>query len=158
MDCPHCGGWVGTGGPKPLAHAVFDDPMRRIVVDGEARRLTPGEWKILTELRQRFRRFVPLDHLAQVSCWDPAEGGNVPAVRIRVCFIRRKLAGTPFAIATGWGTGYGLFPADHVLVESQAGLHEEDRKLYTGTDSGAGRLRGRRRMARRPRLARGHRH
>ena len=41
----------------------------------------------------------------------------MPSVRIRMISIRRQLADTPFAIATAWGAGYGLFPADQVICE-----------------------------------------
>jgi len=91
MDCPHCGGFVDTRGAKPLQHPCFDDATRRIVVDGAGRRLVPGEWRILSALRERFRRFVPSGFLAQISARDPLDGGNENSVRVRINLIRPQL-------------------------------------------------------------------
>ena len=71
---------------------------------------------LLRLLRERFGRFVPADFLAQETAWDSAEGGSNNSLRVRISFVRRKLAGTPFAIGGAYGTGYGLFPAADVAV------------------------------------------
>ena len=117
MDCPHCGGFVDTRGAKPLQHPCFDDATRRILVGGAGRRLEPGEWRILSALRERFRRFVPPGFLAQISARDPLDGGSVDSACVRIGSIRRQLDGSPFAIANSWDVGYGLFPADEVIVD-----------------------------------------
>jgi hypothetical protein len=56
--------------------------------------------------------------LSRLISWPKrrAEGGSNNSLRVRISFVRRKLAGTPFAIAGAYGTGYGLFPAADVAV------------------------------------------
>jgi hypothetical protein len=119
MDCPHCGGRVDRAAPL-LLDPAFDDDLRCLVIDGQRRRVTPMRWRILTLLRQRFRRLVPLGFLAQASAGNPADGGNIDVARVQVCFLRRTLAGSPFAIATVYGDGYGLFRAGEVEVAAKS--------------------------------------
>ena len=110
MDCPHCGGPIDSGAPKPLEHPCFEDGWHAIIVGDEVRAVPVQQWQVLLLLRQRFRRFVPQGYLAQWSARDPEDGGNIGAVKIHVMRLRRLLAGSPFAIATQYGYGYGLFP------------------------------------------------
>jgi hypothetical protein len=62
---------------------------------------------------------VPLGFLAQATAGNPADGGSICATRLQVCFLRRTLAGSPFAIVTSYGGGYGLFRADEIEVEAR---------------------------------------
>jgi hypothetical protein len=117
MDCPHCGGVIDPGGAKPLADSTFDDRLRCLVVDGQRRRVTPAEWRLLSALRERFRRWVPVDFLCQATACDARNGGSDVSLRVRILYLRRQLDGTPFAIASGYAIGYGLFPAAEVWVE-----------------------------------------
>jgi hypothetical protein len=116
MDCPHCGGRIDPGALKPLQHPVFDDDLRCIVVDGERRHLLPAQWRLLLALRERYRRFVPLDFLAVHCARIPSEGGNIKSAAVHLVAVRRKLSGTPFAIAGRFGEGCGLFPAAETEV------------------------------------------
>jgi len=130
MDCPHCGGWIGAGAPQPLDHPCFEDATLSVVVDGERRRLQAGEWRLLGALRERFGRFVPRDFLAPLCAWNPSDGGSDNSLKVRISSLRRRIDGIPFAIATEYGVGYGLFPADQVIAEAHAGWHEIDIKRY----------------------------
>ena len=118
MECPHCGGVIDTAA-KPLVHTAFDDSLHCMVVDGIRRRCTAGEWRLLRVLRERFQRLVPVDFLAQASARDPADGGSTNSVRVQLYYLRRRLDGTPFAIAGSHATGFGLFPAHQVEVTTR---------------------------------------
>jgi hypothetical protein len=112
--CPHCGGSLRHQA-EPLRAPCFDDERRAVMVAGEPpRHVSRGEWAMLTAMRQRYRRWISADHLAPLSCWRAEEGGSVPAVRVRIACLRRILVGTPFAIATEYGVGYGLFPRSEI--------------------------------------------
>jgi len=98
-----------------INHPCFDDATHQICVRGKRRRYVPNaEWNLLTLLRERFGRFVPPGFLAQETAFDPADGGSINALRVRVASLRRQLAGSPFAIATAHAVGYGLFPLQNV--------------------------------------------
>ena len=118
MECPHCGGVIGSG-PEPLAHPVFDDRLQCLVVDDVRRRVPGYQWRLLRLLRERFGRFVETGFLAQHASSRPADGGDINSMKVQLCRLRRVLDGSPFAIATSHGIGYGLFPADQVEIESQ---------------------------------------
>ena len=112
MECPHCGGVIDGGAPKPIEHPIFDD-ARRVIVNGEwCWKPSPSEWRVLLALRERFRRWVDLDFLAVVASKSPLSGGSTEATKIRVMHLRRALDGTPFAIVTSRAVGYGLFLAE----------------------------------------------
>jgi hypothetical protein len=113
MDCPHCGGPI-TGRLSRLEHACFDDRWHAIVVGDDVRILTVSQWRLLQLLRERFRRFVPLEFLAQWSAPHPREGGDPITLRLMVMRVRVLLKGSPFAIANEYGHGYGLFPLAEV--------------------------------------------
>jgi hypothetical protein len=116
MECPHCGGLIDAGQPKPLLHPVFDDAARCIVVAangsgrGETRRVMPAAWRLLVAMRQRFRRLVPTEFLTICSAPNPADGGTKSTMVTQIFHLRAALAGSPFAIVTGRGVGYGLYP------------------------------------------------
>jgi hypothetical protein len=114
MDCPHCGGAIDAGRPKPIEHACFDDRWHAIVVGLEVRMLTVSQWRLLQLLRARFRRFVPVEFLAQWSAPHPRDGGDPITLRLMVMRVRVLLKGSPFAIANEYGHGYGLFPLAEV--------------------------------------------
>lgn len=116
QHCPHCGGAIDPGAPKPLQHEVFDDDKRCIRLAGETRRLTSMQWRILRLLRERFGRQVGLDFLVQASARRPEDGGSAGSLKVQLVYLRRKLAGTPFAIASFYGDGYGLFWENEVEV------------------------------------------
>ena len=114
MDCPHCGGPIDGGRRKPIEHAYIDDRWHAIVVGDEIRRLTASQWRLLLLLRERFRRFVPLEFLAQWSAANPEDGGDIVTLRLMVMRVRAKLAGSPLGIATLHDVGYGLFPVEEL--------------------------------------------
>lgn len=116
MDCPHCGGPIDTAAPRPLEHPCFDDRRRQICVREERRNCRPLPWRALLIMRQRFGHFVPLDFLAQWAARNPAEGGNVEALRVHIARLRPLLEGSPFAIASAYGWGYGLFPRAEIAA------------------------------------------
>jgi DNA-binding response OmpR family regulator len=123
MDCPHCGGIIDPGAPKPLQHEVFDDATRSLRIGDDSRHLTPAQWKILVALRERYRRCVSNEFLATASARNPLDGGCVMSVMFHVVYLRRKLVGSPFTIANFRGHGHGLFPVDEVECKpSAAGL------------------------------------
>jgi hypothetical protein len=127
MNCPHCGGHIGAGLLSAIEHEVFDDAERRIVVDGARIRLIPSEWRTLTALRERYRRMVPLNYLAEVAARDPLDGGNIIAVRVRVCVLRKQLQRTPFRIVGYHDEGYGLFPVEETFEAVTARRHVRTR-------------------------------
>jgi DNA-binding response OmpR family regulator len=109
-----------------LTHAVFDDDLECVVVDGIRRRATPAHWRLLLILRNRFRRWLTLDFLARASARDPLDGGSPDVVRVQLCRVRKLLEDTPFAIANAHGGGYGLFRRDEVRDHAAT----PDRKCY----------------------------
>jgi DNA-binding response OmpR family regulator len=112
VECPHCGGVINGSALTPIEHPVFDD-ARRLIVNGESSwQPSPSEWRLLRALRERFGRWVDVDFLAVVASKSPSNGGSTEATKIRVMQLRRALEGTPFAIVTRRGFGYGLFRAD----------------------------------------------
>jgi hypothetical protein len=120
MDCPHCGGVIDGGAPKPLHHPVFDDVERGLLVAGEFRHVTPAEWTLLSLLRERFRRPVPDEFLAaRIAVRCPEDGGSAAVLHVDICRLRRKLDGGPFAIASMRGK-HGLFPVDEVEFRTGA--------------------------------------
>jgi DNA-binding response OmpR family regulator len=116
MDCPHCGADIASR-LKPIEHEVFDDVHRRIVVDGLRARLRPGGWRMLTALRERYRKVVPKGYLAEQAARDPADGGSISSVKVHICWIRHQLRRTPFRIRCFYGDGYALFPAVETIEE-----------------------------------------
>src|SRR5262245_48460607 len=109
MECPHCGGVIDGGAPKPIEHPVFDDARRVIVKGDRCFQPSPSEWRLLQALRERFGRWVDMDFLALVASKSPCNGGSIEAIKIHVMQLRRALEGTPFAIVTRRAVGYGLF-------------------------------------------------
>jgi DNA-binding winged helix-turn-helix (wHTH) protein len=132
MDCPHCGGVIGSGALKPLLHEAFDDAMHCIVVDGQRRRVTGARWALLQLLRQRPRRFVRIDFLTSVTERAAGDGGDVDSLRIYIVHLRRALKGSPFGIATLRGVGYGLFFVSDIR---QCGWRDGIRHLATERSS-----------------------
>jgi hypothetical protein len=116
VECPHCGGWIAAGTPEPLRHPCFDDRQHRIVVGAETRRVSATAWRALVLLRERFRRFVPPDFLAQYSARNPADGGSIATLKVEIIQLRARLAGSPFTIATQYGFGYALLPTDEATI------------------------------------------
>jgi DNA-binding response OmpR family regulator len=116
LECPHCGGWIAAGAPTPLAHPCFDDHWHHIVVGDQRRPVSATAWRALLLLRQRFRRFVPSDFLAQHSARNPADGGSIGTLKVQIVQLRAKLVGSAFTIVTQYGFGYALFPADEVTI------------------------------------------
>ena len=120
MDCPHCGAVIDGSAPKPLQHPAFDDTRRGLVVAGQLRTATPAEWKFLSLLRERFRRPVSDEFLAaHVAVRRPEDGGSIRVVHVLTCRLRRKLDGSPFAVAN-MGEMHGLFPVDEVEFRTGA--------------------------------------
>jgi DNA-binding winged helix-turn-helix (wHTH) protein len=76
--------------------------------------VTKTWWRVLQLLRERAGRFVPFDFLASASERLPGDGGSTESLKIHIMQLRRALTGSPFAIATKRGAGYGLFPASDV--------------------------------------------
>ena len=114
MDCPHCGGVIDGGAPKPLQHPAFDDTIRGLLVAGEFRHMTPAEWTLLSLLRERFRRPVPDEFLAaRIAVRRPEDGGSIDVLHAHLVRLRRKLDGSPFAIVNMRGK-HGLFPVGEV--------------------------------------------
>ena len=115
MDCPHCGGPVNSRQLPPLEHPAFDDAWHEIVLESGERRRVPM-WRLLTILRQRYQRIVPIDFLARETAKDPIDGGSISSMRVQLRRLRQCLAGTPFAIVGIYGEGYGLWPRDEVKI------------------------------------------
>ena len=113
MECPHCGGRIGPAA-KLLVHPVFDDEKHCLIIDGRRRFPTVYQWRLLWLMRERFGRFVPAGFLAQHAAKNPADGGNDGSLKVQLCKLRPMLDGSPFAIATAYAMGYGLFPIDQV--------------------------------------------
>jgi hypothetical protein len=113
-DCPHCGGPIRRAMQR-LLHEAFDDAQRCMMVNGQRRSVSPAGWRLLTVMRERFRRYVPLDFLATTAAADPLDGGSIHTVRVHLCHLRHPLDGTPFAIVNRRGFGYGLFWVHEVV-------------------------------------------
>ena len=120
MDCPHCGAVIDAGVLKPLEHPAFDDVRRGLLVEGHFRPATRSEWTLLSLLRERFRRPVSDEFLAaHTAIWRPEDGGDIQVLRILIVRLRRKLDGSPFAVANMRGQ-HGLFPVDEVEFRNGA--------------------------------------
>ena len=146
MDCPHCGGVIDGGAPKPIERPIFDDARRMIVKGERSWKPSPSQWRLLQALRERFGRWVDIDFLALASAKSPCSGGSTEATKIRIMELRRGLEGTPFVIATSHRVGYGLFGADETApVRYQDGKrsyhlrqdrpHPADKLTYEGVGS-----------------------
>jgi DNA-binding response OmpR family regulator len=108
--CPHCGNSLSER-RKPFQHEAFDDEAHCVVLaDGERRYLQPVREAILRMLRVNFGRIVSKETLLQ-NCTSRGLTERSP-LDVHVCFIRKILAGSPFAIETQWGRGYRLKWAD----------------------------------------------
>lgn len=109
MFCPHCHGPLTRAPLKQ--HPCFDDALCAIVpahtgnLAAAPIRLTPAEWRLLSALRGAFDRVVTLDYLAGAAL---GRGAGPRGVDVVLAHLRRKLAETPFAIATAWGCGRRL--------------------------------------------------
>jgi hypothetical protein len=115
MECPHCGGIIGSGELAPLLHDAFDDLRHTIVVAGDTPRwLSSMQWQLLLLLRRRFQRCVPEDFLVRGSTLHPEDGGSSSSLKIQLMHLRRALRSTPFAIASFHQQGYGLFWREEV--------------------------------------------
>jgi hypothetical protein len=119
MECPHCGAVIAAGALKPLQHPAFDDVRRGLLVAGEFRPLTPQQWTLLSLLRERFRRPVADEFLAAGSAVCPEDGGSTSVLHAVICRLRRKLDGSPFAIAN-MREMHGLFPVGEVEFRTTA--------------------------------------
>jgi hypothetical protein len=120
MDCPHCGGVIDAGAPQPLQHPAFDDVRRGLLVDGQFRPMPPAEWKLLSLLRERFRRPVRNEFLAaSTAVRRPEDGGSIRTLVVTIHRLRPKLDGSPFAIPSMRGA-HGLFPVDEVEFRTSA--------------------------------------
>ena len=121
MDCPYCGGVIDGGAPKPLQHPAFDDSRCGLLVAGQFRPATPQEWRLLSLLRERFRRRVADEFLAAACARRrPEDGGSIETVHVLILRLRRKLDGGPFAIVN-MHKAHGLFPVEE--VEFRTGGH-----------------------------------
>ncbi len=93
-------------------HFVVDLAARQVTVDGQAVRLTPTEWALLTELVRAPGRLVGQRQLLQ-SVWGPAYQKETNYLRVYLAQLRRKLEPDPAHpryLLTEPGMGYRFAP------------------------------------------------
>ncbi len=121
--CPHCGHQSGAG---------WDDDDLAIVLDsGERRRFTGHEWRILVPLRQHMGQLISHDTLLSFLYMGVGgDGPDDPGLTVKICGIRRKLAGTGWRIVNRHAAGYRLdadaAPGPGPAAASTAGRNETD--------------------------------
>jgi two-component system KDP operon response regulator KdpE len=93
-------------------HFVIDLAARQVTVAGQAVRLTPTEWALLTELVQSPGRLIGQRQLLQ-SVWGPAYQRETNYLRVYLAQLRRKLEPDPAHpryLRTEPGMGYRFTP------------------------------------------------
>jgi len=93
-------------------HFVVDLAARQVTVAGQAVRLTPTEWALLTELVRSPGRLVGHRQLLQ-SVWGPAYQRETNYLRVYLAQLRRKLEPDPTHpryLRTEPGMGYRFTP------------------------------------------------
>ena len=101
---------VGVSGAVRVGGLELDPYRHRVLVDGEARHLTPSEFKLLTLLASQPERAFTRRELMQ-HLWDSRYVGDQRACDIHVSNLRRKVerdATRPERIVTVRGVGYKL--------------------------------------------------
>jgi hypothetical protein len=100
--CEHCAAELEKPAER-LPAPWFDHVARRIA--GE--RARPTEWRLLEILWRRRDRFVSQDSLMiLLYAHRPDEAPLGKIIDVFVCQLRRRLALTPYSIATKFGAGY----------------------------------------------------
>ena len=95
------------------------DPMRHEVkIQGEPKRLTPSEFKLLTLLAQEPERVFSRREIMQ-HLWDSTYVGDQRACDIHISNLRQKIEddpGNPARVVTVRGIGYKLSPIESRVV------------------------------------------
>ena len=93
----------------PLPREYFDPP-NLIIVGADERRITPQEWTVLQQLWQSRGALVSgrgfLEVLYPEPKTPPKQVANL--LKVTICRLRAKLAGTPVKIETVHRKGYRL--------------------------------------------------
>jgi DNA-binding response OmpR family regulator len=109
LCCPHCGEPLGLRGPiADKSGRVIADPDGALIVDGRRVWLTGAEDSYCRALLLALDKAVTNEHLYD-CVYGLRRGDDLPdpqIVKITICHLRRKLAGTALEIKTVWGIGY----------------------------------------------------
>lgn len=84
---------------------ALDTVAQRTFLNGEDILLQPREYAILYYLILHEGEGVSAERLYE-KVWKLPMGGNANAVKTAVSRLRKKLEGSGYTIASGWGTGY----------------------------------------------------
>ena len=105
-----CSGQRGVpGGVFTTGGLVIDYDRRLVTVDGEARHLTPIEFRIITLLTRNADKVLTHDEIIN-DIWGPYNSDNL-VLRVNMANIRRKIEANPAApqyIITEVGVGYRM--------------------------------------------------
>jgi DNA-binding response OmpR family regulator len=109
LCCPHCGEPLGLRGPiADKSGRVIADPDGALIVDGRRVWLTSAEASYCRALLLAFDRTVTNEHLYD-CVYGLRLGDYLPdpqIVKVTICHLRRKLAGTALEIKKVRGIGY----------------------------------------------------
>src|SRR3990167_11535680 len=109
LCCPHCGKPLGLRGPiSRVSGRVVADPDGALIVDGRRVWLTGAEDSYCRALLLALDKMVTYEHLYD-CIYGLRHGDDLPdpeIVKVTICKLRRKLAGTALEIKTVWGMGY----------------------------------------------------
>lgn len=98
--CPTC------GRPQPVDFSVFVERERSIIVDGETRRLGFVKWSLLSFLRKHEGQWLSSERIHNAiygTASDAPEGSS--SIRTHMHYLRKKLDGTGYRIASLTGAG-----------------------------------------------------
>jgi DNA-binding winged helix-turn-helix (wHTH) protein len=109
--CPHCHTRLDRKTDPVLPAEHFDNDQHAIIVNGDRRRLTPHQWRLLLIFWERQDRVLSKDVLFALLYDDkPNELPEPKTLDVYICHLRAALRGSPFMIETTFAEGY-LFTA-----------------------------------------------
>ncbi len=92
----------------PSTEITLDAPNGVLLVGGEAIRLPPLMCRFMQALIARMPNFVHIETIYQAMYGDRLDPPQVEGVRVCASHLRKKLAGTGFAIEVQYDYGYRL--------------------------------------------------
>lgn len=108
--CPTCGQSLSV---TPW----LDEGSGEIVLTGgRRRRISPTELLILVNLRRHGSAFVNAERLFMAVWGDRLDPPGIKNVHVRICNLRKKLAGTGTTIERRYALGYRLAPVELVAA------------------------------------------
>lgn len=100
--CPLC------GGPMPVDDLRIDVEDGLVGRRGRVVRLTRHEMAVFETLLRAKGRCLSMGLIEDAIYGLECDAPESSPIRVRICALRRKLAGLGFKITTHWGRGYSL--------------------------------------------------